>query len=211
MRGKKGARSVPPQPPPLPGGEMVALSPGEGVDSCRQSSQIGNPGYVDGGSPAYVRRYIETEARRRGFDLIRTGFYLSPNRARNMALKQVRTEYVVFLDNDVQVGPGWLENLLRCAEETGASVVSALTCQGTPADEIVHCADGDCHISVGGDGRRHLIEKIHLQGQRVSDVRSQLRRTETELAEFHCMLVRSQIFEQIGNARRGIAEHERVR
>ena len=25
MRGKKGARSVPPQPPPLPGGEMVAL------------------------------------------------------------------------------------------------------------------------------------------------------------------------------------------
>ena len=25
MRGKKGARSVPPQPPPLSGGEMVAL------------------------------------------------------------------------------------------------------------------------------------------------------------------------------------------
>ena len=160
--------------------------------------------YVDGGSPGYVRRYIETEARRRGFDLIRAGFYLSPNRARNMALKQVRTEYVVFLDNDVQVGPGWLENLLRCAEETGASVVSALTCQGTPADEIVHCADGDCHISVGGDGRRHLIEKIHLQGQRVSDVRSQLRRTETELAEFHCMLVRSQIFEQIGKLDEGL-------
>ena len=159
---------------------------------------------VDGGSPGYVRRYIEAEARRRGFDLIRTGFYLSPNRARNMALKQVRTEYVVFLDNDVQVGPGWLENLLRCAEETGASVVSALTCQGTPADEIVHCAGGDCHISVGGDGRRHLIEKIHLQGQRVSDVRSQLRRTETELAGFHCMLVRSQIFEQIGKLDEGL-------
>lgn len=47
-------------------------------------------------------------------------------------------------------------------------------------------------------GRRHLREKMYKQGQQVPELRSQLQRTETELAEFHCTLVRTEIFERIG-------------
>jgi len=36
------------------------------------------------------------------------------------------------VDNDVIVSPGWLEALVACAGETGATVVSPLICQGTP-------------------------------------------------------------------------------
>ncbi len=154
--------------------------------------------YVDGGSPGYVRRYLEREARRRNFDLVRTDFYLSPNRARNIGLKKVQTDYVVFLDNDVIVATGWLEALIQCAEETSAWVVGPLTCEGPPVHEIVHCAGGECHISVGDDGEKHIIDKIYLSGKRVANVHPQLQREKTELVEFHCMLVKSEVFDRIG-------------
>ena len=74
--------------------------------------------YVDGGSPAPVRRYLALRARQRGFRLLRTEHHLSPMEARALALPHVDTEYVCFIDNDVLVTPGWLARLVRCADET---------------------------------------------------------------------------------------------
>lgn len=153
--------------------------------------------YVDGNSPAQTKAYLQQQARK-NFKLIRTECYLYPNQARNIGLKQVNTEYVVFIDNDVIVTPGWLSNLVDCADTTEAAVVGPLMCQYEPLHEIVHFAGGESHIFVDKKGRRRLREKMYLQGKRVADVRSQLQRTETELAEFHCVLVRRNIFDRIG-------------
>ena len=59
---------------------------------------------VDGGSPEPVRQYLEDAANRNNFTLVRSDSYLSPNEARNIALQHVKTRYVVFVDNDVNVG-----------------------------------------------------------------------------------------------------------
>ncbi|HHP7246003.1 MAG TPA: glycosyltransferase family 2 protein, partial [Elainellaceae cyanobacterium] len=48
--------------------------------------------YVDGNSPAPVRRYLEQQADARGFRLLRTEYYLYPNHARNLGLAQVDTK-----------------------------------------------------------------------------------------------------------------------
>lgn len=113
----------------------------------------------------------------------------------------MNTKYVVFIDNDVVVTPGWLQKLIECAEETGATVVSPLICQHLPIHEIVHCAGGESGVHVetkDGNVRRRIIEKIYLQGRKVADVRTKLQRSETGLAEFHCMMVRNDIFAQVG-------------
>jgi len=157
--------------------------------------------YVDGGSPARVRRYLESAARDRRFDLIRSDGYLAPNRARNLALAQARTKYTVFVDNDVIVSPGWLPPLVRCAEETNAAVVGPLICESLPLHSTIHFAGGDSHIDVverQGRVERHIVETILRQGQRIADVRDELRRAQTEAAEFHCMLVRTSVFDQVG-------------
>ncbi|OKH28036.1 glycosyltransferase family 2 protein [Chroogloeocystis siderophila] len=157
--------------------------------------------YVDGGSPAKIKRYLEEKAQEKQFQLIRTEHYLSPNKARNLGLAQVNTEYVVFIDNDVVVTPGWLRQLVKCAEETNATVVSPLICQGEPVHEEVHCAGGESGVKIETKGdrpRRRIIEKIYKQGRKVADVRPQLQRQQTGLAEFHCMMVRTAIFETIG-------------
>ena len=157
--------------------------------------------YVDGGSPSWVRRYLESAARDRGLDLVRSDGYLVPNRARNLALSRVHTKYVVFIDNDVIVSPGWLPPLVRCAEETNAAIVGPLVCESLPFHSTIHYAGGASHIdTVERDGRveRHLVETMLRQGQRVADVHHELRRVPTEGAEFHCMLVRTSIFDRVG-------------
>ncbi|HAA33074.1 MAG TPA: glycosyl transferase family 2 [Cyanobacteria bacterium UBA8553] len=157
--------------------------------------------YVDGNSPTKVQRYLEEQAKIKEFQLIRTDYYLSPNHARNLGLAQVNTKYVVFIDNDVIVSPGWLNYLIECAEETNATIVGPLVCQDKPLHEIVHCAGGETHVWIETTSdriRRRLREKMYKQGTRVDAQRDQLQRKQTELAEFHCVLVRTEIFKQVG-------------
>jgi GT2 family glycosyltransferase len=157
--------------------------------------------YVDGGSPRRVRHYLARQARDKGFELITADGYLCNNRARNLALPRLHTKYVVFLDNDVVVSPGWLPPLLRCAEETNAAVVTPLVCESLPLHSTIHFAGGEAHVEVverEGRVERHLVETILRQGQRVADVRHELHRVRTEVAEFHCVMVRSTVFDRVG-------------
>lgn len=154
--------------------------------------------YVDGNSPEKIHNYLNQQSQEKKFQLLRTDYYLTPNQARNLGLSYVKTPYLVFIDNDVIVSKGWLKALLTCAEETNAAVVGPLMCQEKPLHEIVHFAGGESHIWVDKTGRKRLREKMYKQGQKVQDLLPKLQRTETELAEFHCVLVRRNIFDKIG-------------
>ena len=157
--------------------------------------------YIDGGSPRYVRDYLAKAASERGFKLIRSETYLSPNQARNLGLRHVRTRYVVFVENDVVVSPGWLTALVDCAEETGAAVVGPLICEGSTPHTIVHFAGGVCglrEIESHGKHERHVFDRIFSQGQPVATLAPTLRRQPTQLAEFHCILVRLALLRETG-------------
>jgi hypothetical protein len=112
----------------------------------------------------------------------------------------VHTKYVAFLDNDVFVQPGWLQALLRCADETGAWVVGPLYCYGIDGHSgephIVHTAGA--YLRIVGDGTRRLEEKHRYGNRPVAEVRLELRREPIDLVEFHCMLVRTDTFDRIG-------------
>jgi len=153
--------------------------------------------YVDGGSPPRVRRALEQRAREYGFALVRKNRFLMPNEARNIALRTVETKYVVFIDNDLLVTPGWLEALVECADETGASICGPLQLIGPLEEDLIHFAGGIAHIAVDA-GRRTLVEKHLLSGERMSVVRDTLRREPCQEIEFHCMLARTDLFEEIG-------------
>jgi GT2 family glycosyltransferase len=153
--------------------------------------------YVDGGSPRATRRHLESAALSHGFKLIRSERYLTPNRARNLGLAHVTGgKYVVFLDNDVLVGPGWLEALIQCAEETGAAAVGPVTCIGEPEGHLVHSAGGRGHID-DRNGIRRLVNENHFEHTRLDAIRPFLERSETELIEFHCLLVRADVLARI--------------
>jgi GT2 family glycosyltransferase len=153
--------------------------------------------YVDGGSPSSTRRYLQLRARQRGFRLIRTEHYISPVEARALALPHVDTEYVCFIDNDVLVTPGWLDGLIRCADETDAWAVGPLYCNQNPALGLIHMAGGQAHIREES-GRREFYEDHRFPQRRLSEVQAHLRREPTELVEYHCKLLRTETFDKFG-------------
>ncbi len=159
--------------------------------------------YVDGGSPPAVRDRLALIAREKGFRLIRTEEYLVPNRARNLGARDADTEYLVFIDNDVIPDPGWLDALVRCADETHAWVAGPVYCIGDPRERIVHVAMGEARIEEDG-GRRRFHERHLFANERLDRIRPQLRRAPCEMVEFHCMLVRRDAYERLGPLDEGL-------
>ncbi len=176
----------------------------QSLESIYQNTQIPfSLVYVDGSSPKKVQQYLEEQVVEKGFKLVRSDHYLAPNQSRNIGLRHVDVDskYVVFVDNDIVTTPGWLKKLVECAEETDATVVCPLTCIGQPVHETVHLAGGEALIIVetrGEETVRKIHEKHYFVNRPVAEVRDQLHRRQCEFAEFHCMLVRRDIFEQIG-------------
>jgi GT2 family glycosyltransferase len=153
--------------------------------------------YVDGNSPRGIRRWLEREAADKGFKLVRFDRYLAPNEARNIGLQHADAKYVVFVDNDVLVAPGWLENLVACAEETDAWVVAPLYLEGSWEDPRVHMAGGWWRITEE-NGKRIFVEEHSSYERRVDDPEVPRSRIQCDLIEFHTVLVRRDVFQKIG-------------
>jgi GT2 family glycosyltransferase len=165
--------------------------------------------YVDAHSPPPIQDYLEQQAREKGFRLIRLPHFVPTSRARNIGLREVNTPYVVFIENDMLVRPGWLEALIRCAEETGSSVVGPLYLEHRGEREIVHMAGGVAHLETM-DGARRCIERHSFQGRTMAEVSHLLHREPTELIEFHCVLLRTELLRAMGGFDEGMkntAEH----
>jgi hypothetical protein len=66
-----------------------------------------------------------------------------------------------------------------------------------PAKQIVHMAGGDLKIITDGATRR-LHEQHRFSNVPVAQALAQLLRAQTDIVEFHCMLVRTDAFERTG-------------
>ncbi|NCJ07576.1 glycosyltransferase [Synechococcales cyanobacterium C] len=172
--------------------------------------------YVDNNSPAQLQRYLATQAAKKGFQIVRSDRYLSPNAARNLGLQQVSSPYVVFVDNDVIFAPGWLDALVSCAQETDATVVGSLVCQYQPVHETIHCAGGEYIAAeafegfvqnapaVSNSGGWHIYEKTYYQNRQIDEVRDRIHRQPTGFVEFHAMLVQTAFFREHGPLDEGL-------
>lgn len=153
--------------------------------------------YVDGDSPPPIREQLEKQAEVHGFTLLRSDRDLVPNQARNLGIAQAETKYVVLIDDDFIVSPGWLHHLRCCAEETGASIVTPLYIDGDADDAVVCMAGGTIQVDVE-NGRRVLRCERHFYGQTLRDTAERLKRTLTGFAACHCLLARRDTFDALG-------------
>jgi len=156
--------------------------------------------YVDGASPEPIAAELEAAVVKAGHTYIRSTLYLAPNQARNMALPLIDTEYVVFVDNDVIFAKGWLGALIACADETGAGLVTPTILVGPEQkmpDLPIHHAGGVLELEPTTKGRR--MKRSHgYEHQRYVDRRDELTRGETGCTEFHVVLVRKAVLDDIG-------------
>jgi len=151
--------------------------------------------YIDGNSPAVVASRVENICREQGYTYVRREEYLSPNQARNIALQLVETPYVVFADNDLFVYPGWLQALVECADETGAWAVTPTILEGGDKPRVIHMAGGIYREEVK-DGYNSFRQRHRFILKLLSDVQDELVREPVDFFEFHCVLLRTDVFSQ---------------
>jgi glycosyltransferase involved in cell wall biosynthesis len=157
--------------------------------------------YVDGGSPWEEEQAIAAIARRT--DRLRVLRHESPlrlNLARRfgalaMGSVGVGEDFVLLLDNDVIVEPGWFEPLLARAAQ-GIPVVMPLILEGDPAadEPVIHSAgwaidverntDYD-HINARHDFQHSPLSRHHLESGPITGI------------ELHCCLMRRSVFDQL--------------
>lgn len=176
----------------------------ESLESIRANTRVPYElVYVDGGGPASHARWLDEASRQFGFRVIRTAHVTSPNEARNLGVAASRTPFVVFVDNDIVCADGWLERMLECAHETGATAVTPLICQGWPLHTVVHQAGGHftddaARFLSAPHGERQILDELSGQGRNCDEVDPPFARTPTQLCEFHCLLVRREHFTRTG-------------
>lgn len=164
--------------------------------------------YVDGGSPRKLRNALRGKSRELGFRLIRTEHFLTPNEARNIGLAGVTTPFVVFADNDVYFTPHWLGALLECAEQTDAWITWPVHTWGPlsgsgPDLQTIHSTGGEAGF-FRKDGIHGIYERTENSMKKLDDIRPSLVRRKTEIAEFHCVMIRSKAFQVIGKFDEGL-------
>lgn len=151
---------------------------------------------VDGGAPEPIASALRQLAATHAFTLLRSEKYLSPNESRNLALRHVQTRYVAFVDNDVKVSQNWLEPLVRCAKETGAWLVAPLYTESFRGKQTVHMFGGQVRVR-DEQGRATYFEKHNLEHESLNG-EHQLVRQETDLIEFHALLMDMDAYRSLG-------------
>lgn len=154
--------------------------------------------FIASGFPQKITNKIENISKNRNILMVYKDHFLTPNQARNLALDNVDTRYVVFIDNDVVVAENWLEPLVICAEEEQATLVSPLLFEHNPPLRYIHMAGGECQILINDEGERVYHEKHCLQHHDNVKDPQYLKRHTTELIEFHTVLIDAVYLKKIG-------------
>lgn len=100
---------------------------------------------IEGNAPEDVRIALEKRQRQQGnMTIIYTNHCPGLPSAYNLALSHLRTPYALFMDNEIRLPKGTLENMLEAAHQTGAAVIYPKGGM-VPRNIISRRADGQSH------------------------------------------------------------------
>jgi GT2 family glycosyltransferase len=152
---------------------------------------------VDGRAPRHVATVFDSWAASGRIRVARRARHLGGNEARNIGADGVRTEWIAFVENDVVLNPGWLEDLLQQgAVHDAASVYPAYLWRGGD-DPIVHGLGADLQV-FGAAGERRLREHQFHVGTPWREIDATLEPVERLQAEPHALVIRRDLLESMG-------------
>lgn len=156
---------------------------------------------IDGGAPEKVRSQIRSLKAEREFVHVEPEHFILPPVARNMALKMVKTEYVVYADNDIKYDDGWLEAMVRTADGNNAGAVCPITLIGPLPKRMIHHAGSSISAFIDEDGLNRISSHHRLEWIPLDEARDNNWNDfpiENDEFEYHCALIRTSIMRELG-------------
>ena len=164
---------------------------------------------MEGHAPEPIRRRLRTLARTNpNCQIVWSDRWIYAHEAVNQAIPMIDTEYVVFIDNDVEVVEGWLEALVACADEEKVNCVHPiyLTTKANDPNRKIHVAEGTL-VKKPRAGKWFVDTLATYSGTKLTDYPDP-RRKSSGFFEWHCVLFRRSLLEKTGPMDdMNIAEH----
>ncbi|MCM8812086.1 MAG: glycosyltransferase [Candidatus Omnitrophica bacterium] len=155
---------------------------------------------MEGNAPEFIRKELRAlEKAKPNCKIIWSDKFRYPHEFVNQAIKLVDTEYVVFIDNDVEVDAGWLEALVTCADEEKVGCVHPvyLTVKLNDPTRKIHVAEGRLLRKRMANGQILLDSTMPYSGVSLEQYPDR-RRKESEFFEWHGVLFRKSLLDKIG-------------
>ena len=154
---------------------------------------------MEGHAPANVRRGLEAiAARNENCKIVYSNKWNYPHEFVNQVIPIVDTKYVVFIDNDVEVMEGWLENLVATAEKEKVGCVHPiyLTVRASDPSQKIHIAEGKLYREKRED--KWFIDTVAMySGTPLKDYPSRDAKP-SEFFEWHCVLFSKALLDKVG-------------
>lgn len=154
---------------------------------------------MEGNAPAKRRKQLEALAKKNpSCQIVYSNRWLFPHEAVNQAISMIDTKYAVFIDNDVEVMEGWLENLVLCAEEEKVDCVHPiyLTTKLQDPEQRIHIAEGKLIRKKKGD-KWYLDSVATYSGISLKDY-PDTKRKSSDFFEWHCVLFSKKLLDTVG-------------
>ncbi len=166
---------------------------------------------LDPGMPDSVRNELKPYIDAGRLELVTVAPGLQPIHWRAEIAPKLSAPYAVFIDNDVVVTPGWLDRMVDCAEETGAGIVCPLYLWGDhEQSDVIHMAGGKLGLVPTDHGLRMTESHRHVN-RTIADVADDLSRKVCGFGEYHCLLMRREVYSAEGIFDPGIVTvHEHI-
>jgi len=151
--------------------------------------------YLDILSPPDTAAAIAALVAAHGGRVIRHDAWIAPATARKQAIGDVRTKYVLFVDNDVLIEPGSFARLIALAEAVGAGVVGPVYVEtGDGRAPFIHSAGGIFVHADGGALRRCDDRLAFTEIAGLCEVAT----GPVDFVEYHCLLARTDFLRRPG-------------
>jgi glycosyltransferase involved in cell wall biosynthesis len=164
---------------------------------------------MEGKSPEPVREKLRQFAKTRpNCQIVWSDKWLYPHEYVNQAIPLIDTDYAVFVDNDVEVMDGWLEALVKCADEEKAGCVHPiyLTVKLNDPSLKIHIAEGTL-VREMKDGQWLIDTIATYSGVSLKDYPDQIRKP-SGFFEWHTVLFSKKLLDKVGPLNDlNIAEH----
>ena len=155
---------------------------------------------MEGNAPeVYRKRFREMEKTLPNFKVVWSDRWYYPHELVNQAVKLVDTEFVLFMDNDVEIMPGTVEALIKAAEEEKVGCVHPiyLTEALKHATHKIHVAEGKL-VRKMVDGQLFLDSVMTHSATKLADYPDRTKRRESDYFEWHAVLFRKSLLEKFG-------------
>ncbi len=163
------------------------------------TSPIFNTLIMEGHAPSHRRKELEDFAlKHSNCKIVYSKRWKYPHEMVNDAIPLINTKYAVFIDNDVEVLEGWLENLVKTAEEKKAHCVHPiyLTVKLTDPSRKIHIAEGKLYREKRGD-KLYIDTVACYSGVSLEDYPDKEAK-ESDFFEWHTVMFSKELLEKIG-------------